>query len=278
MKNSFVHTAIVFTLLASIGFCYPIVAADSKNEEVRKVVPLTKDKQEKLLRERLITGSMMGPFRSMLSLLYATGEYYRYTTSSKEIADRPLHTVHPDWYKPTRAEYMETMARQIGTHVTYDSKTDNWKFEEPEMPLPYTIKIAEGWTEHNRGMEVGYVPTVAPVGMDIYMFGRYSGLDEKQKEKLIDDIGNRFSRVFSEPPKNSDFKVVQVDGCSAKFIEANAKMKDVKWRQWVFFKNGQAFGIVSSISAENEAKLFPEVQKMVDSFHVNEKPPEFPGL
>ncbi|MDX2108303.1 MAG: hypothetical protein SFY67_18060 [Candidatus Melainabacteria bacterium] len=277
MKNRILKNLIAILLLCGITSGTSMNGEEPK-EQSKKIVPLTQEKQEEILHERLDSGSMIGRFESFVGMLYAMQEYYKFCTNSKEVGDRPLHTVHPDWYKPMRAEYMETMARQTGTHVTYDPKVDCWMFDEPEMPLPYTIEIADGWKEHNRGFEIGYVPSIAPVGMDIYMFGRYSGLDEKQKEKLIDDIGSRFYKVFVQAPKKSDFKDVVVDGCQAKFLETTAKRKDVKWRQWVFFKNGQAFGIVSSIAAENEDKLYPAVQKMVASFHVKEKPPEFPGL
>lgn len=48
-------------------------------------------------------------------------------------------------------EYFEALARYTGTNCRYAEKEKTWIFDEPEMPLPFTIKLAPGWRMENRG-------------------------------------------------------------------------------------------------------------------------------
>ena len=51
------------------------------------------------------------------------------------------------------------------------------------MPLPYSLSLADGWSADDRGYYVAYIQQIAPVGMDIYMMGRFAGLERQYSEK-----------------------------------------------------------------------------------------------
>ncbi|HLX62952.1 MAG TPA: hypothetical protein VKX17_16895, partial [Planctomycetota bacterium] len=42
--------------------------------------------------------------------------------------------------------------------------------------------------------------------------------------------------------------------------------KEIRWRQWVFMDGERCYFIVSTIFPDNEAKIFPDVEKMLQSF------------
>lgn len=230
-------------------------------------VSLTQEQQRKILDSRAKTGSMLGSFYEFGNLLYCSGESWMATTN-KEVAAKQLNTIHPSFYRPTVEELFDAAARQTGT--TYRlGHYGGWLFEPPAMPLPYTLTLADGWKADNRDLYVAYIPQVQPVGMDIYMLGRYSGLSADDESKVRADLAMRFARSFdkSASAKNMDMK--KVDGADALFFQADSPARPGnKWRQWAFVKNGFGFVIVSSIDKANEDKLLPDVEKMVGSFHL----------
>ncbi len=181
-------------------------------------------------------------------------------------------------HKLTFAETFETIARQTQSTVHYDANAQQWVFEKPQMPLPYSISIADGWKAEDRGYYVAYIPAIAPVGMDIYMNGRFKGLNEQQ----LVDIRDEQALVFADRMHNgvtiADMTPTTVDGADALYYKTKSPVKGRQWRQWTFVKNDQSFIIVSTVADENEAKLIPEVEKMVHSFHVVNPAVSFPGL
>jgi len=181
-------------------------------------------------------------------------------------------------HKLTFAETFETMARQTKSTLRYDSNSHQWVFEEPQMPLPYSISIADGWKMDDRGYYVAYIPNVAPVGMDIYMMGRFVGLNDQQ----LKDIRDEQALVWADKIHNcitvNDMTKTTVDGAEALYFKTKATVEGRQWRQWAFVKNGQSFVIVSTVDDKNEATLIPDVEKMVQSFHVVEPPVPFPGF
>jgi hypothetical protein len=161
------------------------------------------------------------------------------------------------------------IARQTQTSFKYEPEVNVWLFDEPQMPLPYTVKKAAGWREEDRGSYVAYIPEVAPVGMDIYMMGRYSGLSDSQTKKITEIAALRFSKHIDANVTASDMKAAIVDGAEAIYFESAAPQPNILWRQWAFFKNGNAFVIVSTYSQENKIKIVADVNAMVKSFHAN---------
>lgn len=199
------------------------------------------------------------------------------SSSSARINKEKCEPLVDSAYKMTFAETFETIARQTKSNVHYNTKTQLWIFDEPKMPLPYTVSIAEGWKAEDRGLYVAYIPAIAPVGMDIYMNGRFKGLNKQQ----LNDIRNEQALVFADRMHNgatiADMTPTTVDGVEALYYKTKAPVEGRQWRQWAFVKNGQSFLIVSSVDDKNEASLIPAVTKMVESFHLVEPPVAVPG-
>jgi hypothetical protein len=201
-------------------------------------------------------------------------------TTSVDVAKIPLTTIHAKSYKPTNAELFETQARQTGTTIKYDPTfLSKWIAVPPAMPLPYTLKMSDGWHFEDRGLYAAYVPKIQPVGMDVYMMGRYSELTPEEMKKVRVEKSFSFIKMFKPDATEQSLTEAKVDGCDAYYFECDSPHSpDKKWRQWCFIKNGQAFVIVSTIAQKNEEVLFPQVKAMVESFHVTEPPPASVGL
>ncbi|MFA6208949.1 MAG: WG repeat-containing protein [Candidatus Obscuribacterales bacterium] len=166
------------------------------------------------------------------------------------------------------AEFLETIARQTGTTVKHDERLDCWNFGPPAMKLPYTISVADGWQQQERGYYTAYIPKIAPVGMDIYMMGRFEGLNDQQLKEIRNEQALWFADKLSPGATMAMMNVETVDGCEALSFQVETPVAGRQWRQWAFIKNGQAFVIVSTLDDKNEAKLLPEVKTMISTFHV----------
>jgi hypothetical protein len=238
-----------------------------------KVKSLSAGEQADLLRRRL-PGNTIGNFGGFASLLYAM-EDVAIGSSSKAVLHKPLQSIYPDkeTYKPTYSEFFDAIARQTGTSYRYEPEVNVWVFDQPQIPLPYTIKKADDWKEEDRGMYVAYIPPVAPIGLDIYMMGRYSDVTEAQLKTIRDMTALRFSKNMNVDATAADMNVATIDGAEALYFAADAPAKDRFWRQWAFFKNGQVFVIVSAYSKENKEKVEADVDNMLKSFHVLETTP-----
>lgn len=251
-----------------------------KDQKDRKPVwNLTQEEQDKILHSRAKTPTMMGSFYECNNLLYCCGEPFIMTTSV-EVSRTRLQTVHVKDYHPMQAELFESMARQTKSTLRYDPTfLSRWISAPPAMSLPYSLNIADDWKCEDRGLYVAYSPKVQPVGMDIYILGRYSGLSPEETRQARNTNAMNFARMLDKSANIEAMKELKVDGCDAIYFETKAPGRpDCQWRQWSLIKNGEAFVIVSSIDGKNATKLVPEVQAMVASFHVAETPPVSPGL
>jgi hypothetical protein len=143
---------------------------------------LSPSEQQKFLATRVL-GVMMGSFGAYASLLYAT-EDICIGTDNQDVLKAQLHTMYPAKavYMPTHAELFDMIARQTRSSFSYIADDDHWHFHIPYLALPYMIVKAPGWTEENRNDYVSYIPSTAPVGMDIYMMGKDSGLSTAQEK------------------------------------------------------------------------------------------------
>lgn len=263
-----VSQSLALVLVAFVNLPCPVLG-----EEAVKIPSLSREKQIDNLNQRRPTGSMMGAFSSFASLLYAT-EGTIISSKNKEVRDVPLHTVHPACYKPTRFELLEAIARQTETSFKY-GKSKSWEFEEPEFPLQYEVKMPAGWKMERRGNYSAYIPAIQPVGMDIYVYGRYSGLDAATGKKVKEEVSSWFGKMLDKSFEPAKMKTESVDGEKALYWECrNSPAKNVIWRQWTFIKNNQCFVIVSSLDVKNEEKLLPEVRSMVASFHALDNGPK----
>lgn len=244
--------------------------------EVATPKPLTVTEQNELLKSRNGFG-LLGNFNSMASLLYATAGVFIHC-SPAEVGNCQVLSVFPASYKATMAELFESMARQTGTTFKYDNQGGFWDFQPPAMSLPYKVTLPPSWKQEDRGGYVAYIPAVAPVGMDIYMMGRYSGVDKEQFHKAVEELSMMFAGTVNAAATTKDLVVCTVDGVDAmKYETASVKRPDTSWHQWAFIKDGQAFLIVSTIDKKNESTVWPDVQSMVASFKLVAAP-SCPGI
>jgi hypothetical protein len=211
---------------------------------------------------------MKASFDSFCSYLYAGPDVVIHT-ASKEINQTRLRSPFPEFYSPTWKELFDAIARQTMSSWKYDSKRDYWTFNKPPLPLPFTMKKAEKWKAHDRGMYVSYQPSIAPVGLDVYMMGAYS-IDKASGEgKLFADVGDAiallFAQSFKEDVTPKEMTKVKVGSYEALHFKSDGS---VIWRQWAIVKDGKAFIIVSAIKPEHEAALFPDVEKMLATFKI----------
>lgn len=244
--------------------------------EVATPKPLTVAEQNELLKSRNGFG-LLGNFNSMASLLYATAGVFIHC-SPVEVGKCQVLSVFPASYKATMAELFESMARQTGTTFKYNDQGGFWDFQPPAMPLPYKVTVPPSWKQEERGGYVAYIPAVAPVGMDIYMMGRYSGLDKAQSHKAVEELSMMFAGTVNAAATTKDLVACTVDGVDGlKYETSSVKRPDTGWHQWAFIKDGQAFLIVSTIDKKNESTVWPDVQSMVASFKLVAAP-SCPGI
>jgi len=253
-------------LLALLGF------AAAGFAETKPVKALSEKEQAAFLSKRT-SGSMLGSFDSFCSLLYAMSDV-KIHTNSKEINTTQLQTVAPaDFYKPTWRELFDMIAIQTRSEWKYDPAQDSWGFTKPEKPKTYySLEMAKGWDQSDRGLYVGYHPAIAPVGMDVYILGAYSADDPKDADALYKKLREHFAMTFAEGFKKdvtpADMKEVTVNQYPALHFQITAPT-GIIWRQWVIVEGGKAFVIVSAIKPEHDAQIYPDVQKMIATFKIN---------
>jgi hypothetical protein len=117
------------------------------------------------------------------------------------------------------------------------------------------------------------VPPSAPVGLDIYDMGTYSSDEQAGKNELLKEVRQEMALEWARRVrKNADLKGMKtrrVGAHEALFFEAmvpSRMNKDIHWRQWVFMVNNRCFFVVSTICPEEEAKILPDVEKILASF------------
>jgi len=247
---------------------------NNTHAESRPVKTLSDKEQSAFLssRNKAGGGMILGSFDSYCSLLYAACDVAIHTESS-EINSTGLQSIIPDFYKPTWRELFDVIAIQTQSSWSYDPTRNFWVFTKPQKPRTYySIEIAKGWEQNDCGLYVGYHPPIAPVGMDIYILGTYTSDDPKKADdlckKLKEDFAITFAKVFQKDVTQKDMKNVRIGNYEALHFETKAS-NGVIWRQWVIIDEGRAFVIVSAIKPEHEAVVYPDVQKMIQSFRIS---------
>lgn len=81
-----------------------------------------------------------------------------------------------------------------------------------------------------------------------------------------------FAKDFKKEITVKEMSVVAVGKADALYFQGFMPSNGITWRQWVLVSKGQAFAIVSAIKPEQEKKLLPDVQAMVNSFEVIDEP------
>ena len=266
----------VLPLIVAVTLVGPIWAQD----EMAPREPLTEAQQSTFLARRT-KAAMFGRFGSFGSLLYALYDIVIHS-DSKRINDTTLHSPFPDFYQPTWAESFDSIARQTQSTWHYDAARNCWVFAEPAAALPYHVDIAKGWRTEDRGMYVFYGPKDAPVGMDIYMLGRYSAKQDEQAtfDRVREALALQFAGKFAPDISVDKMQKVRAGDSPAIYFETADTPQGIIWRQWVIVERGYAIVIVSAIKPEDDATLWPDVKQMVASFKItpsnNKKPQEKP--
>ena len=235
---------------------------------------MTPAQLETFLKRRTY-GQMLGSFASYTSLLWALHEVGVWSEGT-DADDIQLQSPFPENYSPTWKELMDVLARQVSCSWHYNHDTGYWIFEKKKMPPPFTLKIADGWTRRDDGQSIVFIPPIAPVGMDVYMMGHYSGDDPAKLSEVFANarqhVSMLFARRFKADVTEKDFSAEKVSGEMALFFSApTPRDPKLKWRQWAFVKNGWCFIIVSVISDENESRLLKAVREMIASFEVPDR-------
>lgn len=231
-------------------------------------LPILSEKQQEEFLAGRTSGSMLGKFDSFASLIYVAANVVMYP-ESESVAHTELISPFPKFYKPTWAELFDEVARQTNTHWQYAKEHDYWVFSYPPLDLPYTIELAKGWRQERRGNYVSYIPSIAPVGMDIYIMGQYSMGKDLPNDlflKIREHVALLFAHNFNKTASIDDMKRVNIGDSEALFYYVTVPETGIIWRQWVFIENGFCFAIVSALDPKNEGKLFPEVDAMIKSF------------
>jgi hypothetical protein len=258
--------SIVNILLVATALILPDYAC--KAAELKRK-SLTPTEQKSFLSKRT-SGGMMGPFASYSSLLYALNDVVIHSKDDA-INKTALSSPFPDFYKPTWEELFDTIARQTKSAWTYDPKRDFWIFAAPPKPLCFELTLAEGWQPHNEGLYIGYQPSIAPVGMDVYILGHYSSTNKDEEAALFigvrEAIAVRFAKPFQKDVSRKDMTEETIGNLRALHFKATGPT-GIIWQQWVVVDSEMAFAIVSAIKPEHEKQILPDVLKMVASFKV----------
>jgi hypothetical protein len=271
------HISLSLLILIIVALVAPAVSsAEPESETKTPKKQLSSEQQVQFLHAKAPTihGETFADFADALTESGLAPVF----TSSAKVKKIRLHPIWPESYRPTFAELFEAIARQTGTTMKYDNASNRWAFDPPAMPLPYSLTLAKGWRTEDRGDYTAYIPSVAPVGMDIYMIGRYQNLSDAQVKQLNAEHALKFADMIRSGATTDDMKSATVDGCEALTFVSKAPMAGRQWRQWAFFKSGEAFVIVSTYDDANTSKIVADVDSMVASFHVLEPAPTCLGF
>ncbi len=262
MKTSLKNQLVLMLVFLFVAACHGASTAKRKG--------LTAERQESFLAERT-PGGMLGSFNSYCSLLYATQDVLIHT-ESQEVNQSQLTSPFPKFYRPTWREKFGSIARQTKSSWKYDASRDFWVFGAQPEPPGFEITLLNTWEAKDSGLYFGYKPPGAPVGMDIYVMGRYSATNQTDEAALFgqvrEAIAIQFASNFKKDISVKEMKEVTIGKVAALHYEVAAPT-GVIWRQWVVVDSGKAFVIVSAIKPEQEKEILPDVLKMVASFRVS---------
>ncbi|MCL1910198.1 MAG: hypothetical protein FWG05_04610 [Kiritimatiellaeota bacterium] len=244
-------------------------------ETARPVKALPEEAQNAFLAKRT-NAAMRWSFDALASELYALYNVAIHT-ESQEI-NRTLFTpVIPDFYRPTWRELFDNMAVQTQSAWHYDPAKNHWVFAKPEKPrVYYEMELAKDWKQENYGCYTGYLPVSASFevdidNMDIYVLGSYSTDNPEEAgglhKKLRAHFAMVFAKTFGEGGTPDDMREVALNNYPALHFETLSRTGDI-WRQWVVVEDGKAFLIVSEIKPEQDAEIWPGVQKMIGTFKI----------
>ena len=269
--------------------------AEAGKRPSASVKPLTKEQQDKLLKERL-GGEMENSFQqfsnmflvmSRIKLPYGVG----LVASSPEILKTELQPVFPEFYKPTLREFLDVIALQTSSEWKYDPtskyiQSDNqgelvedlaiFEFTKTKRKKPFEVRLAKGWKATDKGNWVMLIPPTFPLGMDIHELGSYSSDDKTKEKELLAKVPAELSLEWAKRAKDhvdpKELKAAKVGPYDALHFETMMPLRDgstIHWRQWIFMVDNKCYFVISTIPPQLEAQLFPDIQAMVASFKIN---------
>jgi hypothetical protein len=284
-------------LLIAFTIALPSIASAASPESEENavtIVPLTDAELEALLSHRL-EGGMQGTF-AQFSNMFFVGSGIRLpkaialAAKSDRVAATPLNSPFPTSYKPTLREFLDAIALQTISEWSYTTEDVVHRSGKPSGPIdhiaafqfifkqrpkPYDFTLAEGWKGVDRGNWLMLSPPDFPVGLDIYEMGTYSADDKQAEPELFrtvrQDVAFEWAQRVSEGAKLDDMREVKVGEYDALYFEAmipSQLNKDIRWRQWVFMVDNACYFVVSTILPENEMTIFPAVESMLATFHM----------
>jgi hypothetical protein len=213
-----------------------------------------------------------GTFDSVRATLLAAHKV-AIRTSSDRIRQTAIEPTFPSFYVPTWKEVFAMIGWQTRSTWNYDRETGSRVFHDEAPPLPYRIRLAEGWKAEHHPIEVVYrPPKLAAVGMDIYWLGSYS-TDQPDGgamfQRVREDLAMHFVQGYVDGVRPAMMKLTNVGKTEALYFTTLSE-RGLVWRQWVMLAKGQALAIVSAIQPEHEKDLLPDVLSMVNSFEIAE--------
>lgn len=128
--------------------------------------------------------------------------------------------------------------------------------------LPFTLRLAPEWTSEDRGDYLFTAPPYAPAGMDVHVVGTFGPEDEQRVRR---EVALEWAQNLRPEATLDDMTRVTVDGAEALYYETRPFPNRV-WRQWVFFRGGRCYLIVSACEPRFEVRMRKDVDAMVASF------------
>lgn len=260
---------------------------------------LTAKEQEALLSRR-IGGSLGGTFERLANMFVvasniSTGTTIGLVTESSDIENTTLNPAFADSYKPTVREFLEAIAKQTGSSWRYDpsgkfihtdkklskpiKNTAIFEFKkevQPSIP-PYTVNIPADWKAVRKGGVTFFAASNEQPTADIYEFGSYSGANPDEEAQLRRELPSEIAWTWAKMIKPSatkgdlkQSKVGKYDAVMFDTVVSGKENQQITWRNWGFVVGNRGFAILSTIPLTDENKLFPDVQKMLDSLVIKE--------
>ncbi len=273
-------------------------AAEAKAEKEAPLKLLNAKELDQLLKRR-VRGGLGYTFTQFANMFMVTsnlgtGKCVGLQSRDKDILATELQGVFPDSYHPTLAELLDAIALQTFSKWSYIEKDQTIMTDEkdeakphdgvvvitfsrlsPAGPRkkPFEVTPAKGWKHEDRGNWETYIPPIAPVGMDIYEMGRYSARKGDTLAGLMTgirkDVSLEWARRINPQAGESDLKPAKVGDIEALHFEAPVPSKmgpKLHWRQWVFTVGDRCYFVVSTLFAEQEVELLPDVEQMLKTF------------
>jgi hypothetical protein len=265
----------------------------AKHDKTTSVKNLPPD-VEQLLNKRL-NGGMGNTFAQFANMFLVSSRLQlnraiALATSSRETAEAPLQSPFPRFYKPTLREFLDAIALQTFSQWKYDSSdrhiqsdkqippTDRpviFEFTPTKRHKPFAVTLPKGWKCEDQGNWLMLIPPSAPVGLDIYEMGTYSCDDKASEKELFTRVRQEVAREWAQRVNaKADLKdmstrrVAAFEALSFEAMVPSKLNKDVRWRQWVFMVTNRCFFVVSTISPEAEATIYPDVEKILATFRI----------